>query len=66
VIVSLKTVPILLLLGCAGADCGYPNVRRHFRFYSSFGTAAATQRRYQRTDVRNPGAAASVAEAELS
>jgi len=34
VIVNLKTVPILLLLGCAGTDCGYPNVRfsasRHF------------------------------------
>ena len=27
VIVNLKTVPILLLLGCAGTDCGYPNVR---------------------------------------
>jgi hypothetical protein len=34
VIVNLKTVPILLLLGCTGTDCGYPNVRfwasRHF------------------------------------
>jgi hypothetical protein len=27
VIVNLKTVPILLLLGCAGTDCSYPNVR---------------------------------------
>jgi hypothetical protein len=27
VIVNLKTVPILLLLGCAGTVCGYPNVR---------------------------------------
>src|SRR6478672_13748313 len=27
VIVNLKTVPIPLLLGCAGTDCGYPNVR---------------------------------------
>jgi hypothetical protein len=27
VIVNPKTVAILLLLGCAGTDCGYPNVR---------------------------------------
>src|SRR5882724_8292945 len=25
--VNLKTVPIRLLLGCAGTDCGYPSVR---------------------------------------
>ena len=33
-IINLKTVAIPLLLGCAGTDCGYPNVRfwasRHF------------------------------------
>jgi hypothetical protein len=27
VIVNLKTAPILLLLGCAGMDCDYANVR---------------------------------------
>jgi hypothetical protein len=34
-IVNLKTVSILLLLGCAGTDCGYPNVR----FFGTFQTS---------------------------